>query len=199
MRWDHALLDDARCDDLRRQYGDDARLLAALEVAWREIEAVRAAARASRRRSLESRFWSHVEKRSGRAWNGTECWEWRASCTPEGYGKFKVGGRDAYAHRFSYELARGPIPARLTVDHLCRCRRCVNPDHLEAVTARVNILRGENPAARNARKSHCRAGHELTPENVHTPAGTHHRVCRLCERERGRERLARRRQALRTS
>jgi hypothetical protein len=82
-----------------------------------------------------------------------------SSLKPEGY--FRTPGR-RYAHRAAYEEAYGPIPDGLVIDHLCRVRWCCNPEHLEAVTNRENILRGESPPARNARKERCDRGHELT-------------------------------------
>jgi hypothetical protein len=79
----------------------------------------------------------------------------------------------------AYELAIGPIPEGLTIDHLCRNRGCVNPAHLEAVTNRTNLLRGDGIAALNARKTHCKRGHEFTPENTYVwREGT--RACRAC-------------------
>lgn len=94
------------------------------------------------------------------------CWIWTGSIR-KGYGQIWTsldasGHRSLLqAHRASYELARGPIPEGLDLDHLCRNRLCVNPDHLEPVTRRVNILRGTAPAAHNARKTHCDEGHSL--------------------------------------
>lgn len=86
------------------------------------------------------------------------CWLWKGA-TACGYGYF----RHRPAHRFAYELYRGPIPEGLQLDHLCRVRSCVNPSHLEAVTQGVNLHRGETIAARNAAKTHCPKGHEYTP------------------------------------
>lgn len=108
------------------------------------------------------------------------CWEWAGNKLRLGYGHFKLNGKNRKAHRVSYELLKGPIPLGLTIDHLCRNTSCVNPDHLEPVTQRVNVLRSNNQAARNARKTHCKHGHEFTAENtVIVPLG---RQCRLCLR-----------------
>src|SRR5690606_7991791 len=92
---------------------------------------------------------------------------------------------------FAYELLVGPISAGLYLDHLCRTPRCVNPHHLEPVTARENSLRGETVLARNLAKTHCPSGHEYTQENTYragpakkTPNGS--RQCRTCVRERKR-------------
>ena len=109
------------------------------------------------------------------------CWLWRRSIGAGGYGvTYDPAKKKAVkAHRYSYEMVRGPIPAGMTIDHLCRVRACVNPDHLEAVTAKVNILRGVGPSARQARQTHCKNGHPLTPENIYpTLPGRHCRQCR---------------------
>lgn len=111
----------------------------------------------------------------------TGCWEWRAVRDSHGYGSIKVNGTHRGAHRVSYELLVGPIPAGLELDHLCRVRHCINPAHLEPVTHRVNTLRALVPPVLNALKTHCASGHEFTPENTYTaPAGG--RTCRTCQR-----------------
>lgn len=95
-----------------------------------------------------------------------ECWVWHGARSDTGYGNFGVKGVATAAHRLSYEHFTGPIPPGLHIDHLCRNRPCINPAHLEAVTQRVNNLRGESLQAKNARKTHCVHGHEFTPENT---------------------------------
>ena len=100
------------------------------------------------------RFWSKVDRGgsvpSARPELGP-CWIWTGSAASQGYGQFSVGSVVWSAHRFACELAHGPIPRGLVVDHLCFARRCVNPGHLEAVTEQVNITRslptGERKAA----------------------------------------------------
>lgn len=131
--------------------------------------------------ATEERFWSKVS-RSG----PDECWEWTAGATSAGYGAFypTPGGVQVSAHRYSYELIVGPIPEGLDIDHLCRNRRCVNPVHLEPVTRRENVLRGESPAAERARKTHCKRGHPLEGDNL-SFIGTR-RQCRECRRARQR-------------
>lgn len=134
----------------------------------------------------EARFWAKVEKTD-------TCWLWTGCVLRNGYGQAWDGtGRD-YAHRISYELANGPIPDGLQIDHLCRVRHCVNPAHLEAVTMPTNILRGVSPAALNARKTHCVRDHEFTPENTATTATQ--RVCRTCKRDTQRQYRERKRAA----
>ncbi len=70
------------------------------------------------------------------------CWLWVGKVNRGGYGVTSVAGKTRSAHRVSYEWHVGPIPIGLDLDHLCRVRRCVNPDHLEPVTRRENINRG---------------------------------------------------------
>ena len=113
----------------------------------------------------------------------TGCWNWTASTTPGGYGSLSLpNGERCVAHRFSYEHHVGPIPDGLQIDHLCRNRRCVNPEHLEPVTQRENILRGESTAAQRARQTHCKRGHEFTPDNL--VQTVRYRSCKTCHRQR---------------
>jgi hypothetical protein len=83
----------------------------------------------------EGKFWAQVDKQEG------ECWQWNACKNPDGYGFFSTGGRSVAVHRIAYELTKGRIPDGLDVDHLCKNRGCCNPDHLEAVSHRVNMER----------------------------------------------------------
>lgn len=114
------------------------------------------------------------------------CWIWTASTCGAGYGQFWLDGRYHRAHRVSYEMFVGPIPEGLVIDHLCRQPLCVNPAHLEPVTRRENTVdRGvSNAAHRNARKTQCDHGHDLTGDNlVMRPGGraVAFRACRQCE------------------
>lgn len=130
------------------------------------------------------RFWSKVHPQS----NG--CWMWMAGLTRNGYGSFGLThGNPVYAHRWAYEYLIGPIALGLTIDHLCRNRACVNPTHMEAVTLRVNLLRGEGLTAINARKTHCVNGHLFTPASTSVEADGRH--CRTCKNARKRARRAR--------
>jgi hypothetical protein len=112
----------------------------------------------------------------------TRCWEWTGGRSSEGYGNFRSATRPNHlVHRWAYERWVGPIPDGLHLDHLCRNPPCVNPRHLEAVTVQVNIVRGISLAAVNSRKTHCKRGHELTPDNTRlTRKGG--RECLMCKR-----------------
>lgn len=136
---------------------------------------------AVRSRDPVERFWSHVD-RSG------SCWVWTATTGTHGYGRVFWLGKQRQAHRIAYELIVGPIPEGLELDHLCRNRACVRPNHLEPVQQAENLRRGYSPLAINGRKTHCPKGHEYTPDNTRpTKLG---RRCRTCDRERNARRSA---------
>jgi hypothetical protein len=106
-------------------------------------------------------FWSRIEKTP-------TCWNWTGAIDRDGYGRFTVNGQFCIAHRCAYEFLKGKIPDGLPLDHLCRNRRCVNPDHLEAVSIRENTLRSPVAiTAVNSRKTHCIHGHELSGDNLY--------------------------------
>ena len=113
------------------------------------------------------------------------CWIWRRAKTPAGYGEARLNGRTVYVHRVLFESAYGPVPEHLELDHVCRNRACCNPIHLEPVTHRENVLRGESPMAQLARATFCAAGHEFTPDNTISIRGG--RRCRTCKRLRDRQ------------
>lgn len=121
-------------------------------------------------------FWSKVRKDSD------GCWRWTA-CQVRGYGCFPTfKGQTAKAHRIAWELHHGAaISSDLTIDHLCRVLVCVNPAHLEPVTNKENVLRGEGYTAAKARQTHCKRGHALTPENIIPDyRGRGRGKCRIC-------------------
>lgn len=120
------------------------------------------------------------------------CWVWTRSKDIGGYGRVTWYGKGMPVHRaYLIDLGRN-VPEGMTVDHLCRVRACANPDHLEVVTNRENILRGFGPPAVNARKTCCKNGHEFTNENTSIrPNGG--RYCRACWRATWHKRHAERR------
>lgn len=119
-----------------------------------------------------------------------ECHLWMGARLPKGYGRFWDGRRAVYAHRFAYERAKGPIPDGLCIDHLCRTPACVNPEHLEAVTLRENVVRGDTIIAREVAATHCYYGHPLDGRRSNG-----RRYCKRCHREREADRKARMRAA----
>lgn len=119
----------------------------------------------------KQRFWEKVEKTDS-------CWNWLGGKTA-GYGRIKIKNKCVYAHRFSYSLLKGKLDPNLTIDHLCRNRACVNPDHLEQVTMKINVLRGIGASAINAKKTHCKKGHEYTKENTYVYENNW-RMCKTC-------------------
>jgi hypothetical protein len=122
------------------------------------------------------------------------CWLWTGNvCPTTGYGRLGYMGEKLRAHRVAYELAHGPIPEGLVIDHLCRVTVCVNPAHLEAVTIRENTLRGISPPARRAKATECGRGHAFTEANTIIQRG--YRLCRTCRDARSAVGNARRRAA----
>lgn len=140
------------------------------------------------KRTPLDRFWAKVWR------EGLGCWWWTGALSM-GYGQLYHDGKPRGAHRLSYEWFVGPIPAGLHVDHLCRHPSCVNPDHLEPVTCRENLLRGETFQAKNAAKTRCPQGHPYNAENTYVrPAGN--RECRRCAKARDLAYRAKKRAAL---
>jgi hypothetical protein len=115
------------------------------------------------------------------------CWLWTAALDSNGYSKLATtDGKWDRAHRISYRLFVGPVPDGMEIDHVCRVRRCVNPEHLEAVLPAQNKLRGLGLPARNARKRRCVRGHLFTPENTYVRKDGG-RTCLTCKRVAARE------------
>jgi hypothetical protein len=139
----------------------------------------------------EERFFGHVMRDMD-----SGCWLWGPFVHPKtGYGMFSLDRKQIGAHRAAYILFVEDIPDGLQIDHLCRVRHCVNPAHLEVVTARENTRRSLSPAAANARKTHCPQGHPYSGENLYVVAKTGARLCRTCLRIHDRERTERLRAA----
>lgn len=117
------------------------------------------------------------------------CWLYTACVDSSGYGRITVDGQGKLAHRLVYEELVGELPEeddeenRLTLDHLCRVRNCVNPDHLEVVTMRENTLRGMSPGAKAARTNRCKRDHDLLEHGYERPDGRG-RDCLACLRHR---------------
>jgi hypothetical protein len=128
------------------------------------------------------------------ALSDTGCWLWTGAIASSRlpYGRMPMGRRGEWvlAHRYSHEIFNGPIPEGYDVDHLCRNPSCVNPNHLEAVTHRENLLRGVGWAGLNARKQKCANGHEFTAENtIFRGAFRRCRICVAAEKRRWRDGL----------
>lgn len=144
----------------------------------------RRCANRANRGSAPERFWSKVNTNGPIPEQRPDlgpCWLWTRGMA-KGYGHFSVIGQPHIgAHVWAYRTMVGPIPNGLEIDHLCRVRHCVNPTHLEPVTKRENVLRGEGIAAKNARQTHCKNGHPFDDENtLHLNC---HRRCRICLRQ----------------
>ena len=133
------------------------------------------AAKVDCRGTIEERFHSRY-----RVDEMTRCWNWTGALSAGSYGSIYKDGRMQKAHRVSYELLRGAIPHGLQLDHLCRNRRCVNPAHLEPVTASENILR--SPLLdRQSHKTHCPSGHPYSGDNL-IIRKTGWRACLTCRK-----------------
>lgn len=132
--------------------------------------------------SIEERFWAKVQKGDG----PEDCWVWTAHTDEKGYGTFSVYPKMLKAHRYAYETLVGSVPEDRVLDHLCRNPACVNPDHLEVVTNRENILRGVSIVAVCAKVTHCPQGHPYDSLNTRLYQGR--RYCKACQRKRDRSR-----------
>ena len=126
------------------------------------------------------RFWSKVDGSYG------NCWEWKGGVAGKGYGSFYLNGRRIKAHRYAYQTLVGAIPEGLEIDHLCRNRKCVNPNHMEVVTRGENIRRGLWPdigRQYQQKKTHCPQGHPYDEENTYLRPDRSGRECRACRSE----------------
>jgi hypothetical protein len=137
---------------------------------------------------IVARFWRSVDRHDDEG-----CWHWLGGVGHGGYGRLYVREVDdtamtVAAHRFSYALMVGPIPAGLVVHHVCGEPSCVRPDHLEAVSNRTNVLAGTSPSALNARKLTCAHGHPF--DRVRSDGARACRACRNAEQRTRRRRPA---------
>lgn len=127
--------------------------------------------------------------------NNVGCHEWVGGKDPRGYGRFWLDGKTLGAHVAAYILYRGEMPRGLTIDHLCKNPSCVRIDHLEAVTHEVNVLRSDNPMAKNARKTQCKNGHKFVPQNTYVfvkkSSGREFRQCKICWNKKRAEQMRR--------
>lgn len=114
-----------------------------------------------------------------------DCWVWAGSVSQQGYGRLTISNngkkRTRAAHRVSYETFIGDIPEGLTIDHLCRNRKCINPDHLEAVTIGENVRRGNPLWKQEMARTHCPYGHEYSEDNTYRYKTRHGGICRNCK------------------
>lgn len=118
-----------------------------------------------------------------------DCWVWVASGSPNGYGQISWQGKTTLSHRLAYRLLIGPIPQGLTLDHLCRNRRCVNPGHLEPVTGLENVRRG-HAGKRERERTHCAKGHPYNLTNTYWYGRK--RQCLICRTAMNRKKSAER-------
>jgi hypothetical protein len=120
-----------------------------------------------------ARFFTKIDK-EGKG----DCWLWVGELSHNGYGRMWTSEKHPQAHRISFEHFKGSIPKGLVLDHLCRVRNCVNPEHLEVVTVKENTNRGNSPQMRIRRSGICSRGHSMTEDNIRMN-GTR-RTCRIC-------------------
>jgi len=147
-----------RREQYRRKLSESIRL------AWKNGNIIR--------QSPHQLFWKRVQK------GDCGCWEWGGKIRKDGYGKITIDYKSYYVHRIAYEEFFGRIPETLVIDHLCKNRKCCNPLHVEVVTLKENVMRGDSGHARNARKTHCKRGHEFNSQNTVMKRGA--RQCREC-------------------
>lgn len=110
----------------------------------------------------------------------TECWLWQGYADRDGYARIEViGGKNKFVHRLSYEAFTGSIPEGMSIDHICKNRGCCNPKHLQQLSIKENILRGDGASSKNNKKTHCNEGHEFSAENTYINNRSA-RVCKTC-------------------
>lgn len=127
--------------------------------------------------NLKTKFLERVNKTD-------TCWNWNLFIKPNGYAQTSLAGKLKYVHRLSYEIFKGDIPEGLQIDHLCRNRKCVNPNHLEIVTPKQNTRRGLvcGCPSDGGYKKICKRGHLIMGGNIYW-RNTGYGACRTCRRE----------------
>ena len=147
-------------------------------------------------RSQSDRFWKNVKK----SLRIDGCWIWEGSLDTKGYGQIGLNYKVVKAHQFMIRYILGnKISEGFCIDHICRVRNCVNPEHLQIVSFRENTLIGFGPAAIAKRRNTCARGHAYTQETTridHTKSGNSFRVCRLCDRNNSRLKRLRRKEKI---
>lgn len=122
----------------------------------------------------------HIDKSS-------ECWNWKGKPSSDGYGRMGIDYKVYLAHRVSYVLKYGEPPPHMVIDHVCRNRICINPDHLEVVSLEENIRRGVGPermresSDAKAQRTHCKNGHPFSGYNL--SLNDRQRLCKTCHRQ----------------
>jgi len=136
-------------------------------------------------KTTEQRFWSKVNKETvvTSPYVDTPCWVWTASLKEKGYGQYSIAGKPCLAYKYSYEQNVGKVPDYMTIDHICRNRPCVRPDHLRLLTQKQNNEASDSLTALNGRKTTCKNGHPLVGDHIKIDVrkdGTRRR-CSLCD------------------
>jgi|SRR6266436_10149715 len=127
-------------------------------------------------------FWTKVDMNGPKKpWMRKRCWIWRAFLTKKGYASITFRSKKTYAHILSYLIHIGPIGEGLEIDHKCRTTNCIRPSHLQAITHRENMLRGNTIVTMQTARTHCPKNHPLSGENLYVYAGK--RGCFICRRE----------------
>lgn len=142
------------------------------------------------------RLFDGIDKTS-RQWNGTPCWIWTGSLS-RGYGQIMARGESKHpiiTHILMWRHHRGDVPNGLQLDHLCRNRACCNPEHLEAVTSRINTLRGQAPCIVIHRTEVCKHGHDCAVGGWYK-IKTGGRRCATCAKQRSNSRRIARKAAV---
>lgn len=135
--------------------------------------------------SAIEKFHARVQMQAG------GCWLWTGATVNTGYGRFTDRDRDWLAHRWAFEHLVAPIPQGMVIDHLCRVRLCVNPEHLESVTQAENVRRENLANGRGVARTHCPQGHPYSGGNLVIGVDGRSRLCRECHRASDRRRRER--------